>query len=86
MNRREILRTGSLGTLGLLASQTFQTACAQARVAGANDRIRIGIIGFSDRLNSTPSMPSRQFLPAAMCIVRSPLQKPCRTNAPRSRR
>ena len=53
MNRRQILRTGSLGTLGLLASQTFQTARAQARVAGANERIRIGIIGFSDRLNST---------------------------------
>lgn len=50
MNRREILRTGSLGTLGLLASQTFQTARAQSRTAGANDRIRIGIVGFSDRL------------------------------------
>ncbi len=53
MNRREILRTGSLGTLSLLASQTFQTARAQSRVVGANDRIRIGIVGFSDRLNST---------------------------------
>ncbi len=53
MNRRQILRTGSLGTLGLLASQTFQTTRAQARVAGANERIRIGIIGFSDRLNSS---------------------------------
>ena len=53
MNRREILRTGSLGTLGLLASQTFQTARAQARTAGANDRIRIGIVGFSDRLKSS---------------------------------
>jgi predicted dehydrogenase len=53
MNRREILRTGSLGTLGLLASQTFQSARAQARVAGSNERIRIGIVGFSDRLNST---------------------------------
>ena len=53
MNRREILRTGSLGTLGLLASQTFQTARAQARAVGANDRIRIGIVGFSDRLSST---------------------------------
>ena len=53
MNRREILRTGSLGTLGLLASQTFQTALGQARSAGANERIRIGIVGFSDRLNST---------------------------------
>jgi len=53
MNRREIIRTGSLGTLGLLASQTFQSARAQARVAGSNERIRIGIVGFSDRLNST---------------------------------
>ena len=53
MKRREILRTGSLGTLGLLASQTFLTARAQARVVGANDRIRIGIVGFSDRLNGT---------------------------------
>ncbi len=53
MNRRQILRTGSLGTLGLLASQTLQTARAQSRVAGANDRIRIGIVGFSDRLSST---------------------------------
>ncbi|MEO8617296.1 MAG: Gfo/Idh/MocA family oxidoreductase [Luteolibacter sp.] len=53
MNRREIIRTGSLGTLGLLASQTFQTARAQSRVTGSNDRIRIGIIGFSDRLNSS---------------------------------
>ena len=53
MNRREILRTGSLGTLGLLASQSFQSARAQARVAGSNERIRIGIVGFSDRLSST---------------------------------
>ncbi len=52
MNRREILRTGSLSTLGLLASQTFQTARAQGRTVGANDRIRIGIVGFSDRLRS----------------------------------
>ena len=53
MNRREILRTGSLGSLGLLASQTFQSARAQARAAGSNERIRIGIVGFSDRLNGT---------------------------------
>lgn len=53
MNRRDILRTGTLSTLGLLASQTFQTARAQARVIGANERIRIGVIGFSDRFTST---------------------------------
>ncbi len=52
MNRRDILRTGSLSTLGLFASQTFQTALGQARTVGANDRIRIGIVGFSDRLKS----------------------------------
>lgn len=53
MNRRELLRTGSLGTLGLLAAQTFPSARAQSRVEGANDRIRIGIVGFSDRLTSS---------------------------------
>lgn len=50
MNRRQILRTGSLGTLGFLASRTIPTAFGQARVPGANERIRIGIVGFSDRL------------------------------------
>jgi predicted dehydrogenase len=53
MKRREILRTGSLGTLGLFAAKSIQTARAQGRTIGANDRIRIGIVGFSDRLNST---------------------------------
>ena len=53
MNRREILRTGSLGALGLLASQTLPSARAQGRIVGANDRIRIGIVGFSDRLASS---------------------------------
>lgn len=52
MNRREIIRTGSLGSLGLLAAQTFPSARAQQRSPGANDRIRIGIVGFSDRLHS----------------------------------
>jgi predicted dehydrogenase len=53
MNRRKILRTGTLGTLGLLISPSFQTARAQGRIFGANDKIRIGIVGFSDRLNSS---------------------------------
>lgn len=34
MNRREILRTGSLGTLGLLATRSFQTARAQGSHGG----------------------------------------------------
>jgi predicted dehydrogenase len=52
MNRRQILRTGSLGSLGFLASRTLPTALGQTRAAGANERLRLGIVGFSDRLNS----------------------------------
>jgi len=54
MNRREIIRTGSLGALGVLAAaRSFQTASAQTRSVGANEKIRIGIVGFSDRLRSS---------------------------------
>lgn len=53
MNRREILRTTSLGGLGLLAARTLPTALGQTRAPGANERIRIGIVGFSDRLVSS---------------------------------
>ncbi len=53
MNRREIIRTGTLGSLGLLASQSFQSARAQSRTPGTNEKIRVGIVGFSDRLRTT---------------------------------
>ena len=59
MNRRQILRTGSLGTLGFLAARTIPSALGQSRVAGANERIRIGIVGFSDRLKGS-LLPSFQ--------------------------
>ncbi len=50
MNRRQILHTGSLASLGFLAARTLPTALGQTRSVGANDRIRIGLVGFSDRL------------------------------------
>lgn len=53
MNRRQLLRTTSLGSLGLLATRTFPTALGQSRTPGANERIRIGIVGFSDRLSGS---------------------------------
>ena len=65
MNRRELLRTGTLGSLGLLASQTFQTALGQANVAGANDRIRIGIVGKSRKKKSAPSPESMATISAS---------------------
>ncbi len=63
MNRREILRTTSLGSLGLLAARTIPTALGQERGKGANDKIRIGIVGFSDRLVGA-------LLPAYMAVMK----------------
>ncbi len=53
MNRRQLLRTGSLSSLGLLAARTLPSALGQSRSVGANDRIRVGVVGFSDRFKST---------------------------------
>ena len=63
MNRRQILRTGSLGSLGFLAARTLPSALGQTRSVGANDRIRVGVVGFSDRFNST-LMPAFQAVAA----------------------
>lgn len=62
MNRRQLLHTGSLGALGFIAARGIPTALGQTRVIGANERIRIGIVGFSDRLK-TSLLPA--FLPQA---------------------
>ena len=53
MNRRQILHTGSLGALGFIAARNIPTALGQTRSIGANERIRVGIIGFSDRFKSS---------------------------------
>lgn len=53
MNRRQLLHTGSLGALGFIAARGIPSALGQTRVIGANDRIRIGIVGFSDRLKTS---------------------------------
>lgn len=48
--RREFIRNAALGT----AAVTF-SAKSYARILGANDRIRVGIVGFSDRFRSSLS-------------------------------
>lgn len=53
MNRRQILRQGSLASLGFLATRNFSSALGQSRAPGSNERIRIGLVGFSDRLRSS---------------------------------
>ncbi len=52
MNRRHILRSGSLAGFGLFAANTFPSALGRTRVPGANEKIRIGLVGFSDRLRT----------------------------------
>jgi predicted dehydrogenase len=69
MNRRQILRTGSLGTLGLLAARALSTALGQTRGTGANDRIRIGIVGFSDRCRSSLLPAFQAFAAEQNCEV-----------------
>ena len=49
MNRRQFLKSGavSLGALPIARASSF------ARIAGANDRVRVGVVGFSDRFRSS---------------------------------
>lgn len=52
MKRRTFLRDSSLGAVAVAASGSL-TARAAGRVPGANDRIRVGIVGFSDRFRGS---------------------------------
>jgi predicted dehydrogenase len=49
-SRRDFLKTTALGTAGLVVSSQ---AASYARVIGANDRVRVGLVGFSDRARDT---------------------------------
>jgi predicted dehydrogenase len=48
-SRRDFLKTTGVG----LAGAAILPACSYARIAGANDRIRVGVVGFSDRFRSS---------------------------------
>jgi predicted dehydrogenase len=48
-DRRSFIRTASAATAGL----TLAPASSYARILGANDRVRVGIVGFSDRLRGS---------------------------------
>jgi predicted dehydrogenase len=54
MNRRTFIHRTSLAALAATTfPATLQTARGAARVPGANDRIRVGVIGFADRFRSS---------------------------------
>lgn len=48
-SRREFLKTSAAG----LASAALLPASSYARIAGANDRVRVGVVGYSDRFRQS---------------------------------
>jgi predicted dehydrogenase len=52
MQRRDFLKTATTGAVGLAATAGMP-AESYARILGANDRVRVGVVGFSDRFRSS---------------------------------
>lgn len=46
--RRNFIRTGAAAVAGASLASSF-TSASYARILGANDRVRVGVVGFSDR-------------------------------------
>lgn len=53
LTRRRFLRDVSLATTGAALASSFLSSRAWAAAPGANDRIRVGLVGFSDRARHT---------------------------------
>jgi predicted dehydrogenase len=52
-SRRQFIKQAALATTGVaLASKSFSTS-SYNKIIGANDRVRVGVVGFSDRHRST---------------------------------
>lgn len=62
MNRRDFLKTSSVAALGVAA--TGLSSRSYARAIGANDRIRVGLVGFADRARQA-LLPAFKHLAAA---------------------
>nr|WP_294791180.1 Gfo/Idh/MocA family oxidoreductase [uncultured Mucilaginibacter sp.] len=48
-SRRKFIKQASIATGGLLVSKTAWSAASYKRIIGANDRVRVGVVGYSDR-------------------------------------
>ena len=56
-SRRTFIKQSTLAGSGLLLSKVVWSASSYKRIIGANDRVRVGVVGFSDRHKSA-HMPS----------------------------
>jgi len=52
-SRRVFIKQSSLAGAAVIASKLGWTAQSYNRIIGSNDRIRVGVVGFSDRHRST---------------------------------
>ncbi|GAB2788322.1 Gfo/Idh/MocA family oxidoreductase [Rhabdobacter roseus] len=52
-SRRDFIKKTALATAGVALSANAMSAGSYRRIVGANDRVRVGIIGFSDRFRSS---------------------------------
>ena len=52
-NRRLFIKKSALAGAGVIAAQLGLSAKSYNRIIGANDRVRVGVVGFSDRHKST---------------------------------
>ena len=48
-SRRQFIRQATLAGAGIMLSKTSFSAKSYKRIIGANDRVRVGVVGFSDR-------------------------------------
>ncbi len=52
-SRRKFIEQSALVTAGILASKVSWSVSSYKRIIGANDRVRVGVVGFSDRHKSS---------------------------------
>lgn len=52
-SRRKFITQATIASAGIMLSKTSWSAKSYKRIIGANDRVRVGVIGFSDRHRSS---------------------------------
>jgi hypothetical protein len=52
-SRRHFIKQTAITGAGMVASKLAWTAQSYNRIIGANDRVRVGVVGFSDRHRSS---------------------------------
>lgn len=53
ISRRDFLKKAGIASAGLMAGSAMLSNKSYARVLGANDRINVGVVGYSDRFRSS---------------------------------